>query len=169
MTSHFANITSSSSSPSFFFRCYFVFLVKFTYWLKFHVNIITGSGVMTFYFIRDWPEIRKLEIPPSEFCPISGDWGGLRIQNLARTTLIKCYWILKNNKITAFIVSEKLRENQQREGKGESKITPQIQIMVKLWPYAITRSIVFFRVTIRHFKDEKISLIKLHVMTTTIV
>ena len=28
-------------------------------------------------FIRDWPEIRKSEIPPCEFCPISGDWGEL--------------------------------------------------------------------------------------------
>ena len=30
-----------------------------------------------FSFIRDWPEIRKLEIPPSEFFPISEDWGKL--------------------------------------------------------------------------------------------
>ena len=37
-----------------------------------------------FSFIRDWPEIRKSEIPPSEFCPISGDWGELWIPNLAR-------------------------------------------------------------------------------------
>ena len=28
-----------------------------------------------FSFIREWSEIRKSEIPPSEFCPISGDWG----------------------------------------------------------------------------------------------
>ena len=54
----------------------FVSLVKFSYWSKFHVNIITSSGVIT--FIRDWAEIWKSEIPPSEFCTISGDWGELR-------------------------------------------------------------------------------------------
>ena len=33
-----------------FFKHYFVSLVKFSYWFKFHVNIITGFGVMTIYF-----------------------------------------------------------------------------------------------------------------------
>ena len=51
-----------------FFKHCFVFLVKFSYWCKFHVNIITGSG--QFSFIGD--------------CPISGDWGELEIPNLAR-------------------------------------------------------------------------------------
>ena len=32
----------------FFF--FFFFFVKFTYWSNFHVNIITGSGVMTIFF-----------------------------------------------------------------------------------------------------------------------
>ena len=40
---------------------------------------------------RDLPEIQESEIPPSEFCPISGDWGELRIPNLARLSLMKCY------------------------------------------------------------------------------
>ena len=30
----------------------FVSLVKFSYWSKFHVNIATGSGVMTIYFYK---------------------------------------------------------------------------------------------------------------------
>ena len=58
-----------------FFKHCFVFLVKFSYWCKFHVNIITGSG--QFSFIGD--------------CPISGDWGELEIPNLARMYLMKCY------------------------------------------------------------------------------
>ena len=33
----------------------------------------------------------EIENTPSEFCPISGDWGKLRIPNLARVFLIKCY------------------------------------------------------------------------------
>ena len=37
-----------------------------------------------FSFIRDWPEIRKSEILPSEFCPISRDWDKIWLPNLAR-------------------------------------------------------------------------------------
>ena len=44
-----------------------------------------------FSFIRDWPEIWKSEISPSEFCPISGDWSTLWIPNLAQMCLIECY------------------------------------------------------------------------------
>ena len=32
---------------------------------------------MTISFYKGWPEIPKLEITPSEFRPISGDWGEL--------------------------------------------------------------------------------------------
>ena len=95
-----------------FWRC-FVSLDKFSYWSKFHVNIITDPGVMTIFCYKGWPEIRKLEIPPSEFFPISEDWGKLAIPNLARMSLMKCYWMLQNVKVTAFIVSKLLRENQQ--------------------------------------------------------
>ena len=35
----------------FFWRC-FVSLVKFSYWSKFHVNIIIGSGIMTISFCK---------------------------------------------------------------------------------------------------------------------
>ena len=35
----------------FFWRC-FVSLVKFSYWSKFHVNIITVSGIMTIFFYK---------------------------------------------------------------------------------------------------------------------
>ena len=66
-----------------------------------------------FLFIRDWPEIRKSEILPSEFCPISGDWGKLWIPNLGKIRLKKSYWMLQNARFTAFTVSELLKENQQ--------------------------------------------------------
>ena len=99
---------------------FFVSLVKFSYRSKFHLYIITGSGVMTIFFIKDWPEIRKLEIPLSEFCPISRDWGKLEIPNLARMSLIQCYRMLQNAKVTAFTVSELLSEKQQ----GAIKLPP---------------------------------------------
>ena len=73
--------------------------------------------LLQFSFIWDWPEIRKSEIPPSEFCPISGDWGKLWILNLAQMSLIECYWMLQNSRVTAFTVFELLRENQLRRVK----------------------------------------------------
>ena len=84
----------------FSWRC-FVFLVKFSYWSKFHVNIVTGLELWQFSFTRDEPEIRKLEITPSEFCPISGERGELGIPNLARVFLMKCYRMVQNAKVTA--------------------------------------------------------------------
>ena len=88
------------------FLC-FVSLVKFSCWSKFHVNIIIGSGVM---LIWNWPEIQKSEIPLSEFCSVSGHWSEQGLPNLARTSIIKCYWMLQNARVTAYTVSELLRE-----------------------------------------------------------
>ena len=115
MTSQFSNMTLTSE----FFNVVLSVLS----------NLVTGPSFMSisslvlelwqFSFIRDWPEIRKSEIPPSEFCPISGDWGELWIPNLARMNLIECYWMLRNSRVTAFTVFELLRENQLG-----SKITP---------------------------------------------
>ena len=69
-----------------------------------------------FQSIKDLPEIWKSEIPPSEFCSISGDWGELVIPNFARMSLIKCYWVLQS-----------ARENQQ----GGIVKLPPIQIRSK--------------------------------------
>ena len=73
------------------FLPYRTFLLKFSYWSKFHVNIMNGSGVMTvFIYKKDWPEIRKLEIPTSGFCLISEDGIESGIPNLVQMFLIKC-------------------------------------------------------------------------------
>ena len=94
----------------FFWRS-FVSLVKFSHWFKFYVNIITGSGVMTISFYKGLT--RNPEIPPSGFCPISGDWDKLEIPSLARSSPIKCFWMLQSSRVTASIVSELLRSSQQ--------------------------------------------------------
>ena len=113
-----------------FFWLFFFSLVKFSYWSKFHVNIITGSGVMTISFYKRFtrnPEIGKN--PRRSFAQYletgASEW---RIAKLARTSLIKCYWILQNARVTAFTVSKLLRENQQ-----EDEITrpPPTQIRIK--------------------------------------
>ena len=101
MTSQFSDITLSS----IFFRCYFVSPMKFS---LFQVSCQYHHWFWSYdNFLWDWPELL------SEFYPISGDWGKLGIPNLARVSLIKCYWMLQNARLTAFTVSELLRENQQ--------------------------------------------------------
>ena len=91
-----------------------VSLVKFSYWSKFHVNIMTGSGVMTIFVYKELIRNPEIGIPLSNFCSISVNCGELGIPNLARMSLIKSYWIiLQNARVTAFTISELLRENQQ--------------------------------------------------------
>ena len=49
---------------NFFWRC-FVSLVKFSYWSKFHVNIISGSRIMTTFFYKGLtrnPEVRNTPV-----------------------------------------------------------------------------------------------------------
>ena len=104
-------------------KCFWIFL--FLLW-----GLVTAPSFMSisslvlelcqFSFIRDWPEIRKSEITPSEFFTLFGDWGKLGMPNLANMSLIKYYWMLQNARMTAYTVSELLRENQQ----GGGKITP---------------------------------------------
>ena len=73
-----------------FVRRYFdvIFLVKFSYWSTFHVNIITGSGVMTISFYQGLtrnPEIGNnlVWVLPN----IWRLWDKLGIPNLTRTSL----------------------------------------------------------------------------------
>ena len=90
------------TSLSFFF-CVVLFFLS---------SLLTGSSFMSisslalelwqFSSISDWPDIRKSELPPSEFCPISGDWGELWILNLKRMSLIQCYSILRISRVSSF-------------------------------------------------------------------
>ena len=85
MTSQFANMTSSSN----FFDV--VLFLKFSHWSKFHVNIIAGSRVTRIFFYKGLTRNAEIGNTPSEFYPMSGDWGELWIPNLVRMSLIKCY------------------------------------------------------------------------------
>ena len=89
--------------------------------LFFCSSLITGSSLMQiswlvlglwqFSFIKDWQEIQKTKITPYKFFRIPQDWGKLATAIFAEIFVIKCYWILLNAKVTAFTVSELLREN----------------------------------------------------------
>ena len=129
MMSQFGDMKSSSK---FYWRVLFLLL-----------SLVTGlnfmwksSSVLELWqcFLRNWPEIRKSEIAPSEFCPIFGDWDKLRIPNLARMFLMKCYYMLQNVRVPAFTVSELLSESQQGD-----KITPPST--PRLWLKAIRRAL----------------------------
>ena len=69
ITSQFANMTSYLLS----WRHHHVSRVNCSYWSKFYVNIITGSGVMTIFFYEGLARNPEIGNIPSEFCPISGD------------------------------------------------------------------------------------------------
>ena len=109
----------------FFWRC-FVSLVKFSYWSKFYVNIITGSRITTILFCKRLTRNPEIGNTPNEFCPIFGDWGKLEIPNLSRMSLIKCYWMLQNTRVTAFTNPKLLRENQQGGGGWGENYHPPI-------------------------------------------
>ena len=111
---------------NFFWR--FVSLLKFSYWSKIHVNIINGSETMTIFFFKGLT--RNLDIGNTPVWVLSNiwRWGELWIANLARMSLIECYWMLQNSRVTAFTVFELLRENQLG---GKITPLPPTQIRVK--------------------------------------
>ena len=95
-------------------------VISKTFWIVLFSlsSLVTGPSFMSisllvlelwqFFFIRDWPEIQKLEILPSEFCPLSRDWVKLEIPDLPWMSLMKFYWMLQNVRVTASTVSELL-------------------------------------------------------------
>ena len=62
--------------------------VKFSYWSKFHVNTITGSGVVAIIFNEGLTRNPKIGNTPVLACPISGGWGELEIPNLVRIEFV---------------------------------------------------------------------------------
>ena len=103
--------------------------------VSFLSSLIFGSSFMLlsllvlklwqFSYIKDWTETPKSEITLFEFCLIPGDWGKLQMSNLTRISLMKCYWILKNTRVTALTVFTLLRENEQ--GGGDTPIQIRVE------------------------------------------
>ena len=121
MTSQFSDMESSS----IFFWRFSLSFVKFSYWSKFHVNIITSSEVMIIYFYKGStrnPEIRNTPIwvLPNiwRLGQVSDTKFGMDVSNEMLLNAKKCqgysFYLLP------FLSSELLRENQQ----GRGKITP---------------------------------------------
>ena len=84
-------------------------IIIISYWPMFHVNIITGSRVMTIYPIKGLA--RNPEIGNTPVWVLLNIWRlGLWVLG-PRTSLVKCYWMLPNCRATAFTVCELLRKN----------------------------------------------------------
>ena len=144
---------------NFFLSC-FVSLVKFSSWFKFHINNITGSGVMTITFYKGLtrnPEIRNTPV-----------WVLLNIWRLWQERDTKfgknvCYKILMNAakcQCLNFTVSVLLRENQLGGGaefNPLSPLHPHTQIRVKnknVWAYCklhLTNYIKILRAAVSEF------------------
>ena len=86
------------------------FIIIISYRPMFHVNIITGSRVMTIYPIKGLsrnPEIGNTPVWVLLNIWRQGLWGlGPRM------SLKNYYWILQNSRVTAFTVCELLRKNR---------------------------------------------------------
>ena len=103
--SQFFNMTSSQF---FFWRC-FISLVKFSYLSKFHVNIITDSGIMTISFYKGLTRNPNIGNTPV--------WVLLKIWRLEWVKYTKLDTnnsnnILQNVRVAAFTVSGLLKKNQ---------------------------------------------------------
>ena len=57
-----------------FIWCCRVSFVKFSYWSRFHVNIIIDSRVLTIFLYKGFTRNQEIGNTPPEFCPISGDF-----------------------------------------------------------------------------------------------
>ena len=91
------------------FWCCFVSPVKFSYWSKFHVNIITGSGIMTILFYKRLT--RNPEIGNTPVWILPNIWGLGRVMgtkfgtNVSNRMLLNgakfeyysfyCSWVIK--------------------------------------------------------------------------
>ena len=107
----------------FFWRCR-VSIVKFSYWLKFHVNIITVSGVMTIFVYKGLT--RSLEIKNIPVWVFPNIWmlGWAKDTKFGpNLALMKSYSTLPNAKAKTFTVSELLRGNQQVDKKTPNQIS----------------------------------------------
>ena len=83
-----------------FFLRYFVSLVKFNYWSKFHVNIITGSGVMAIFFYKRLT--RNPEIGKTPICVLPNIWRLGQVRNTKCSTNVSNKMLLNAAKCQSY-------------------------------------------------------------------
>ena len=101
----------------------FVSLVKFSYWSKFHVNIITGSGIMTIFFYKGL--IRNPEIGNTPVWVLSNIWRLGRVRGTKFGANVSNRMLLNATKFQgySFYRSRVIKRKPTGAGGG-GKITP---------------------------------------------
>ena len=117
---HDVNIT-------FFWRC-FVSLVKFRYWAKFHVNIITGFGIVTIFFLKRLN--RSLEIGNTPVWVSSNIWRLEQFINTKFGTNVSNKMLLNATKLDGDRFYRFWVIKGKTTGRGV-KLPPPTQIRVK--------------------------------------
>ena len=59
---------------------------------------------------------------------------------MAQTSLIKCYWMPQNARVTAFTASESLRENQQGDVCIFNQRTLWVKVIIKKFSFFFSKS-----------------------------
>ena len=117
--------------------CQFYFIAKLFNIVAFLLSsLVTGLSFMSitwqvlelwqFSFVKDWPELQKSKIAFSEYCSKSRDQGNLAMRTLAQMSLLKCWWMLLNSRVTAFYLFWAIKGKSRR-----GKIPPPTKIRVK--------------------------------------
>ena len=119
MTSQFSDMKSSSN-----FSEVVVFL-----WSSLVIGptfMSISLWVMTIFLYKGWT--RNPEIGNTPVWVLANIWrlGWVRIPNFAQISPMKFYWILQ--KVTAFTVSELLRENQQGSPPTKIRVKPIVTV-----------------------------------------
>ena len=105
----------------FFWRC-FVSLVKFSYWSKFHVNIITGSGIMTIFFYKGLA--RNPEIGNTPVWVLPNIWRLGRVMDTKFGTNVSNRMLLNAAKFQCYSFYRFWVIKEKPTGGGGGKITP---------------------------------------------
>ena len=114
------------TSSSIFLKLLSISLVKFSYWSKFLVNIITGSGVMA---ILIYKELKSQIIGNIPIWVLPNNWRLKQVRNTKFGTNVSKKMLLNAAKcqVTPFTISELLRKNQQWRVKLPSPLS-QIRV-----------------------------------------
>ena len=110
---------------TFFWRCH-VSLVKFSYWSKFHVNIITGSVVVTIFFYKGLPKNPEIRNTPDWVFPDLWKLG--RVRNTKFDTNVSNKMLLSTAKCQGYMFYRFWVTKRKPTG---GKIAPAPQIRVK--------------------------------------
>ena len=96
---------------TFFWRCFFS-LVKFGYWSKFHINIITGSGIMTIFFYNALTRNPDMGNTPVWVLPNIWRLGRVMDTKFGKNVSNRMLLKAAKSRVAAFTVFELSRENQ---------------------------------------------------------